>query len=325
MAVIFTDSILRKEKIASNLRFMKLTSFLLLLIPVFAQSQTKDNIIKQILKINRLESEMRGLSVYIDSSELTASEKAERNKIPSDCDNYENFQALTKIISHQELVDLTRNKSGVLRMFALRELIKQRDYDYDFYNFFLTEFKAKDSIESQYGCIVSVEPTYEILLQDWSGNWNYARSTSAKEDSKFLDKILQPIDSFILVDKFNFYDGAYEDIFDRQKFDSSMNGRILELIDTKLNFWAFNYFKENNPKLFKRIKNKTISSVLKNKTTLLEEHPQFFEFFLRYMVESSDFDNAKQMIQVLRKGEYYKERVEYMLMGIDKKLVDKVQ
>jgi hypothetical protein len=304
---------------------MKLIPFLLLLIPVFAQSQTKDDIIKQILKINRLESEMRGLSVYIDSSEMTASEKAERYKIPSDYDNYENFQALIKIISHQDLVDLTKNESGVLRMFALRALIKQRDYNYDYHNFFLREFKRKDSIESQYGCIISTQPTYEILLQDWSGNWNYARSTGAKEDSKFLDKILKPIDSFILVDKYEFYDAVYEDIFDRQKFDTSLNHRILELIDTKLNFWAFNYFKDNNPKLFKSIRNKTIGKVLNNKTTLLEEHPQFFEFFLRYMVKTSDFENAKQMIQVLRKGEYYKERVEYMLMGIDKKLVDKVQ
>lgn len=304
---------------------MKLTIFLFFFIPVFAQSQTKDDIIKQIIKINRLESEMKGVGSYIDSSFLTPAEKFELNKIPNEHDNYQNFQALAKIISRQELVDLTQNKSGVIRMFSVRELIKQRDYKYDFYNFFLKEFRAKDSIESQYGCIISTEPTYEILLQDWSGNWNYARSTGAKQDSKFLDKILKPIDSFILVDKFEFYDAVYEDIFDRQKFDTSLNQRILELIDTKLNFWAFNYFKDNNPKFFKSIKSKTIGKVLNNKTTLLEEHPQFFEFFLRYMVKTSDFENAKQMIQVLRKGEYYKERVEYMLMGIDKKLVDKVQ
>lgn len=304
---------------------MKLISLLLLLIPLFAQSQTKDDIIKQILKINRLESEMRGLSVYIDSSEMTATEKAERYKIPSDYDNYENFQALSKIISHQELVDLTKNESGVLRMFALRALIKQRDYNYDYYNFFLKEFKRKDSVESQYGCIISTQPTYEILLQDWSGNWNYARSTGAKEDSKFLDKILKPIDSFILVDKFNFYDGVYTDIFDRQKFDSALNGRILELIDTKLNFWAFNYFKETNPKLFKSIEKRTISNVLTNKINLLKEHPDFFQWFLRYLVTDKQFDNAKNMIQALPKDEYFKERLEWMLMSIDKSLVDKVK
>lgn len=304
---------------------MKLTSFLLLLFPVFAQSQTKDDIIKQILKINRLESEMRGLSVYIDSSGMTASEKAERYKIPSDYDNYENFQALTKIISHQELVDLTKNESGVLRIFALRALIKQRDYNYDYYNFFLTEFKRNDSIESQYGCIISIEPTFEILLQDWSGNWNYARSTGAKEDSKFLNKILKPIDSFILVDKFNFYDGVYTDIFDRQKFDTSLNGRILELIDKKLNFWAFNYFKKTNPVIFKSIEKKTITNVLKNRIVLLEDHPDFFQWFLRYLVNDKQFDNAKHMIQVLPKDKYFKERLEFMLMNIDKKLVDKVK
>jgi hypothetical protein len=304
---------------------MKLTSFLLLLIPVFAQSQTKDDIIKQILKINRLESELRGLSVYMDSSEMTASEMAERYKIPNDYNNYENFQALIKIISHQELVDLTKNESGVLRMFALRALIEQRDYNYDYYNFFLTEFERKDSIESQYGCLISKKPTYEILLQDWSGNWNYARSKGEKEDSKFLDKILKPIDSFILVYKFDFYDGVYESIFDRQKFDSSLNGRILELIDTKLNFWAFNYLKKTNPKVFKSIENKTIANVLKNKTTLLQEHPDFFQWFLRYLVTDKQFDNAKQMIQAFPKDEYFNGRLEYMLMSIDKKLVDKVK
>lgn len=304
---------------------MKLTSFLLLLIPVFAQSQTKDDFVKQILKINRLESEMRGLSFHIDSSKKTDCEKAERYKIPSDYDNYENFQGLVKIISHKELVDLTNNQSGVLRMFALRELIKKRDYNYDYYNFFLTEFKRKDSIKSQYGCIISTQPTYEILLQDWSGNWNYARSTGAKDDSNFLDKILKPIDSFILVNNFNFYDGVYTDIFDRQKFDSSLNGRILELIDTKLNFWAFNYFKKTNPQIFKSIEKKTIENVLLNKSILLKEHPDFFQGFLRYLVSNKQFDKAKQMIQTLPKNEYFKERLEYMLMGIDKELVDKVQ
>lgn len=305
--------------------FIKLTSFLLLLIPIFSQSQTKDDIVKQILKINRLESEMRGLSVLIDSSELTASEKTELNKIPSDDDNYKNFQALTKIISHQELVDLTRNKSGVLRMFALRELINQRDYNYDFYDFFLAEFKSKDSIESQYGCSVSVEPIYEILLQDWSGDWNSARSTDSKEDSKFLDSILHPIDSFILLEKFNFYDDAYEDIFDRQKFDSTMNSRILELVDKELNFWAFNYLKDNYPKLFNSIRNDVIEKVIKNRRNLLKGHSRFFQNYLRYMIKSSDFDNAKVMIQVLKENEYSEGAIESMFWGIDKELIDKVR
>jgi hypothetical protein len=304
---------------------MKLTSFLLLLIPVFAQSQIKDDIIRQIIKINRLDSEVRGLVVYIDSSKMTAAEKASRYKIPSDDDNYQNFQALVKLISHQELVDLTTSESGVLRMFALRELIKQRDYNHNFFQFFLTEFKKRDRITTWYGCSRSVKPIYEILLDDLSGDWNRARFKGAKEDSKFLDKILHPIDSFILVEKFDFNDREYLGIFYRQKFDASMNSRILELIDTKLNFWAFNYLKENNPELFEKIKNKTIANVLINKITLHKEHPEFFKYFLRYMVESSDFENARQMIQVLQNEENYKKRVEYMLRGIDKNLVDKVQ
>jgi len=304
---------------------MKLITILILFTPLLIKAQDKGDIIKQIVKLNRLESEMKGVGSYIDSSMLSESERIRLNKIPNDYDNYLNFLALVKIISHQELVALTKHSNGVLRMFALRELIRQRDYNYDYSNFFLAEFKAKDSIEWQYGCIVSVEPTYEILLQDWSGNWNYARSTGAKKDSKFLDKILKPIDSFILVDKFNFYDGVYTDIFDRQKFDTSLNWRILELIDTKLNFWAFNYFKDTDSKIFKSIEKKTIASVLKNKATLLKEHPGFFQWFLRYMVTDKQFDNAKQMIQALPKDEYFNERLEYMLMSIDKKLVDKVK
>ncbi len=59
---------------------MKLITFLLIFIPVFVQSQTKDDIINQIIKINRLQSAMGGLVVYIDITELTASEIAEMNK-----------------------------------------------------------------------------------------------------------------------------------------------------------------------------------------------------------------------------------------------------
>ncbi|MBX3240068.1 MAG: hypothetical protein KIT80_22490 [Chitinophagaceae bacterium] len=303
---------------------MKLITILIFFTPLLLKAQNRDDIIKQIVKINRLESEMKGVG-FIPYSELPDSDRIRLTKIPNDYDNYLNFLALVKIISSQELVALTKHSNGVIRMFALRELIKQRDYNYDYYSFFLSEFKNKDSIEWQYGCMISTEPTYEILLQDWSGNWNYARSTGAKEDSKFLDKILKPIDSFILVDRFDFYDGVYTDIFDRQRFDSSLNGRIIELIDTKLNFWAFNYFKKTNPKIFKSIEKKTITNVLKNKTTLLKEHPDFFQWFLRYLVTNKQFDNAKQMIQALPKDEYFNKRLEYMLMSIDKKLVDKVK
>lgn len=304
---------------------MKLITILILFTPLLIKAQNKEDIIKQIVKINRLESEMKGVGGYIDYSTLSDSDRNRLNKIPNDYDNYLNFLALAKIISRQELIELTKHSNGVIRMFAIRELIRQRDYEYDYYNFFLSEFRNKERIEWQYGCMISTEPTYEILLQDWSGNWNYARSTDSIKDSKFLDKILKPIDSFILVNKFNFYDGVYTDIFDRQRFDSSLNQRILELIDTKLNFWAFNYFKETNPKIFKSIEKKTIANVLTNKTTLLKEHPDFFQWFLRYLITNKQFNNAKQMIQALPKDEYFKERLEYMLMGIDKELVDKVQ
>ncbi len=267
---------------------------------------------------------MKGVG-FIPYSSLPDSERIQQTKIPNDHDNYLNFLALVKIIPHQELVALTEHSSGVIRMFAIRELIRQRDYSYNYYNFFLSEFKRKDSIEYQYGCIISTEPTYEILLQDCSGNWNYARSTDAKKDSKFLDKILKPIDSFILVSKFEFYDRVYTDIFDRQKFDPSLNGRILELIDIKLNFWAFNYFKDTDPQIFKSIEKKTITRVLTNKTTLLKEHPDYFQWFLRYLVTDKQFDNAKQMILALPKDEYFNETLEYMLMGIDNDLVGKVK
>ncbi len=304
---------------------MKLITILILFTPILIKAQNKDDIIKQIVKINRLESAAKGIGSYIDYSMLSDSDRIRLYNIRNDYDNYLNFLVLAKIISRQELIELTKHSNGVIRMFAIRELIRQRDYEYDYYNFFLSEFRNKERIEWQYGCMISTEPTYEILLQDWSGNWNYARSTDSIKDSKFLDKILKPIDSFILVNKFNFYDGVYTDIFDRQKFDSSLNGRILELIDTNLNFWAFNYFKETNQKIFKSIEKKVITNVLNNKTILLEEHPDFFQWFLRYMVTDKQFDNAKQMIQVLKKDEYFKERLEYMLMGIDKELVDKVQ
>ncbi len=304
--------------------FMKLAVLLMFHFPFCALSQTKDEIIKQILKINRLESEERGLQL-IDPSELSEAENAELNKIPNEHNNYENFQALKKIISHQELVDFTENISGVLRMFAIRALISQRDNNYDYFQFFVNEIKKNEKIESQWGCDVSVNLTSNILLSELSNNWNIARSEDDKKKLNFLNKILRPIDSFILVENKNFNDNFYFGVFSRKLFGNSMNGRVKQLIDTKLNFAAFEFMMKTNPKIFDSIKENVIDRVIKSKVLLLDRHPQFFEGYLRYMVTNKQFEKAKQMIQAMKQDEYFEDRLNYMLMGIDKELVNKVK
>ena len=297
---------------------------IILSLPLFVIGQQKADILNQIIKINMLQTEDKGPGV-IDTNFMSLEERKEFNEIPNKYDNYKNFQALTKIITHSELVELTNNKNGVVRLFAIRQLVKERDYNFNFFNFFLNEFDKKDFILSRFADMIDSEATYSILLQDFSGDWNYARSTGEKTDSKFLNHILRPIDSFILFNNFEFDDATYEDVFDRQKFEKSANGTIVELIKNEYNFWAFNYLRKNDPELYRSIKKATIAALVKNKKTVLNEHPQFYEWFLRYLITSHQYNDAKSLLQELNERDYSKETVDFMLTGIDKKLIDRVR
>jgi len=294
-------------------------AFIITLNTFQAQGQLKDELMKKIIEINLLQDENYVMFPYHSDSERLIQEA-----VPNSHSNYLNFQALVKLISHDELILLTKHDNGVVRMLAVRQLIKQHEYNYDYFNFFIQELNKKDTIENQYADMIYSSLTYDILLQYWSGDWNYARSTGDKKSSKFLNKILMPIDSFILVTNINFNDAVYEDIFDRERFNDSMNSRIVKLIDSNLNFWAFSYLKKNNLPLFKTLERQTIQKVIANRSTLLESHPSFFEWFMRYMINNRDFKDARLMIGEIKKKEYAKEKLDYMFMGLNKKLVEKV-
>jgi hypothetical protein len=117
---------------------------------------------------------------------------------------------------------------------------------------------------------------------------------------------------------------VYEDIFDRQKFGNAANDRILELIKKKYIFWAFAYLKKNNPKLYQSIKTQTVANFMNNREILLTEEPNYFTWFLRYLITSHQYEDAKLLVEELKEKKYSKDAIDFMLMGIDKKLIKKV-
>lgn len=297
---------------------------LILLLPFLTYGQQKEEILTAIIKINRLETADKG-PFLIDTGHLSTDQKKTWFEIPNKSDNYKNFQALRKLINRDELVALTKHENGVIRLFAIRQLLQERDSKFDFFNSFLNEFNKRDTIVSQFADMIDHSVTYHILLEDLSGDWNYARSTGATKDLQFFTKISRPVDSFILFSNFDFPDNVYQDIFDRQKFGKPANARILELIKTKYNFWAFNYLRKAEPKIYDAIKTQTVDAFDKHKKELLTEHPNFFQWFMRYLITSNQYETAKSFLQELKDKDYSKETIDWMLMGIDKKLLDKVR
>ncbi len=306
-----------------------MTRFLLLLLifPFSTQAQQKEEIIKAIIKINRLENADKGPSsvLPLDTSRLSEESKTALFEIPNKFDNHKNFQALRKLINHDELALLTSHENPVVRLFAIRQLIEERDYNFDFLKAFQYELYKHDTITCRFYDMIEPTITYRILLEDLSGDWNYAKSTDQQEDLKFLTIITQAIDSFILFSNFNFPDHVYQDIFDRQKFSDSANSRILELIRSKYNFWAFNYLKNKQPQLYDSIRIETINTFNTDRKKILADHPHFFEWFLRYLITSHHFKISKLFIQELKDKNYSKESIDWMLMGIDKGLIEKVK
>jgi hypothetical protein len=112
-----------------------MSRFLLLifLFPIVVCGQQKEKIINEIIKINRLDSKEKSLGFIIDTSLMSSDEKKSLTEIPSQYDNYRNFQALAKLITHSELIELTNDTNAILRIFAIRQLIEERDYNFNFF------------------------------------------------------------------------------------------------------------------------------------------------------------------------------------------------
>ena len=99
-------------------------------------SQTKNQLIDTIIKVNRVESNCTG---------ITCEEGAQ----------YKRFQKLKKKLSHQELIKLSEHENPTIRTYALIKLIHSDKGNFE--KSLATEIQKNQSVKSFTGCIIEVE------------------------------------------------------------------------------------------------------------------------------------------------------------------------
>ena len=133
----------------------RLLTILIVLTSNFSFTQTKEEIISRIIKVNSLDGWDGILNPDLDKNGL------------SDNNNYYNFEKLKKIVSTDELLDLTKHKNQVLRLYAINELISENNKYINIQKEILDAIANKKIVQTHSGCIVDKELTYSIIYHKY--------------------------------------------------------------------------------------------------------------------------------------------------------------
>lgn len=120
-------------------------------------SQTKEQLIDIIIKVNRVESNCTGIAC-------------------NEGQQYKRFQKLKKKLSLQELINLSEHENPTIRTYALIELIQTNKGN--FKKLLATEIQKNQMVDSFYGCIIDFELVSSILFREY---WKKIRIKDSKE------------------------------------------------------------------------------------------------------------------------------------------------
>lgn len=114
-------------------------------------SQTKEQLIDSIIKVNRVESDCVGNACIVSPQ-------------------YKRFQKLKEKISDKELTKLSKHENPTIRTYAHKELIQSEKGNVP--ELLSTELARSEMVETFEGCIISVEPISSIIYHEY---WNKIR------------------------------------------------------------------------------------------------------------------------------------------------------
>ncbi len=261
-------------------------------------AQSKEELILKIKELNILESDDKGLPIEYPEGYIVPAAV-----IPSNTDNYANFEALSEILSRAELRELARDKNAVLRMFAIRKLFLLKDTVFNFSKAFIDELSSPTYIKNHEGCEIYPSLTSAVIFYDQSRNWNATSYLNKKRDFEFVNAILNKIDLYCLYYHKKLQNHYYETIFERRKFPIEHLKRIKELAYSQTNYYAFEYIKKQHPNDFRLIKDSIIQDITNNSRLSLKERPRQFYEFLKYSIQSEN-DSLRNLLlkQFKQKG-----------------------
>lgn len=129
----------------------KLLTIIFSLIISLCFSQTKEQLIDSIIKVNRVESDCVGNGCRVSPQ-------------------YTRFQELKKKLSDKELTELSKHKNPTIRTYASIELIQSGKGNVP--ELLSSELQNNELVETFEGCIIEMDPVSSVIYHEY---WNKIR------------------------------------------------------------------------------------------------------------------------------------------------------
>jgi len=281
------------------------------LISIISFGQTKEELIDAIIKINSLDGDDGMFDREFDG-ETTKTKKISSN-------NFDNFVKLKKLISKDELINLTNHKNQVLRLYSIRELIEQNDNSINLVKIILDEIKNEKHIQTHEGCIISQDLTYSIIYHDY---WNQVRlkalnKFNENDDEKRElimqkaqenDNLLKKINSEILKLNKDVYWLIYARIFEIKKYEENSKSYITKLLFENNNSYAFDYLKQNYQNEFEQISKTYFENYFEKQNFETDNQVTYLFNFAKYAFENDKKELIERITKKLRNSEGWKSK-----------------
>ncbi|MBE7693693.1 hypothetical protein G1J88_11700 [Tenacibaculum dicentrarchi] len=241
-------------------------------------SQTKDQLIDSIIKVNRVKS-------YCVGTDCNISIQSKR------------FETLKKRLSDKELIKLSKHQNPTIRTYTIIELIDSGKGNIP--EIFSNELLKNEMVDFETSVYRTIKPLSSIVYYNYLQKISldellktqgiYSKKYDAAIQKKLSnDQTLKKLDSIIIYSgKENYYQ-LYLAAFAHRKHKDEYLPRIENLAFNNNNACAFNYLKENYATTYA----KKIENYIKNdypKAKFLSSNEIFhLSFFTKILLESDD-------------------------------------
>jgi hypothetical protein len=226
--------------------------------------QTKEALISAIIELNILHNDddfnddMLNIDIYsiVDSFSLA---------LPAiSVNNFNNFNKLKKLLSKEELIELTTHNNNVLRLYAIREVIHLNSNAIDLKKIIINEAKSENQVTVRGGCSKSEDPTYLVIYYDLKNKVAADLTTTSAHGNELneMQKFKNSVDHVTILNEVNEaliqFDKdlnwlIYKQIFEQLKPTSEFKNFIVQLLYKFNNSYAFDYLKKHFSQDFNRI------------------------------------------------------------------------
>jgi hypothetical protein len=254
-----------------------------------ATSQTKDELINQIIEKNSVESNCIGYGC-----------------MPSE--QYARFEKLKRLLSESELYALGSHKNPVIRSYALKELAKRKHAKLP--QFLTSELEKNEEVSTFEGCLIDAKLTASILYHEYwnhirfkamrvnSGN-NYEKELAAKKKLQ-SDSLMEQLDSVIIHSNQEVYWLLYHRVFENRKHKDAYLPRIEQLAFEKHNFYAFNYLKRKYEIYYRDRLHAYLINIFPKAHFQSENNKTYFIRFIKHLLETEKPEYKTAAIQALK-------------------------